>query len=141
VGPPPFDANAEVLRIAEHAPVPTSREEVKRFIYVLEMMDDGLYHWRGEWLSHFPQYVRLHDRDRHAWNAWLSRPETDRFLDETVERCRELSEMARQAIGYAVLDVPDEERTRPGGWAAGSLKKLSEREFELFKCDRSGEGS
>ena len=53
MGPPPYDINDEGSSIAQHAPVPTSREEAKRFIQVAELNDSGMYAWRGELLFLF----------------------------------------------------------------------------------------
>jgi hypothetical protein len=103
MGSAPFDPDGEILQIAEHAAVPKDREGAKRFIRVLEHRNDGKLGWRGEWLSSFPLYTELSIDDLRAWNAWISRPETDRFLDETIAKCKRLSEMSRNAQGYAVL--------------------------------------
>jgi hypothetical protein len=120
MGEPPFAADITVMRAAEHAPVPTDREQVAHFIYVLEMGADGQYTWRGEWLASFPRYIRLDDRDLTAWRAWLARREVDEFLDETIVRCAQLAEISRHAIGYAVLqDV--EQPADDQGWARAAL--------------------
>jgi len=42
MGPPPFDPDTEILQVAQPAPVPETREEVKRYIRVMEV-EDGLY--------------------------------------------------------------------------------------------------
>jgi hypothetical protein len=112
MGNPPFDPDREITQVAEHAPVPKNREEVKRFVRVLEMREDGKLGWRGEWLSSFPLYIELNTADIAAWNAWLSRPQTDLFLDETIAKCERLAETSRRAVGYATLEgtgQPDED--------------------------------
>ena len=111
MGPPPYDINGEVENIAEHAPVPTNRQEVKRFITVVQINDNGLYSWGGEWLSLFPRYIDLEERDLAAWITWIERPETTAFLDDTIIECQRLAEVSRQARGYAVVEGvggPDE---------------------------------
>lgn len=120
MGEPPFSLEAEIMQKAEHAPAPRNREEAKRFLRVLEMRDDGKYGWRGEWLSGFPRYTELSNSDFAAWNAWLDRPETARFLDETVAECERLAEVSRRATGYAVLtDVSEPDDS---GWRGGNLR-------------------
>jgi len=103
MGPGPYDPNETVLRSAEHAPVPRSRAEVGRFIIVLEMLSDGEYGWRGEWLASFPRFTKLTDRDRAAWDAWMQTPATERFLDDTIAECERLAEASRDAQGYAIF--------------------------------------
>ena len=125
MGLPPYDPDAEMLRVAQDAAVPQNREEAKRFIMVLEMGDDEKYGWRGDWLSLFPRYIELDDRDLAAWEAWLSRPQTDEFIDETIKECERLAEVSRHAVGYATYEkiggenaTPDEE-----GWLHARLKE------------------
>jgi hypothetical protein len=67
------------------------------------MSKDGLFAWRGEWLASFPQYMTLDERDAAAWQAWLEKPETLRFLDETVEKCHRLAKIAQETTGYAIF--------------------------------------
>jgi hypothetical protein len=128
MGAPSYDLNAEidnVRRIAQHAPVPESREEAKQFIEVLEINDNGLYSSRGEWLSSFPRYTELDEPDLAAWNAWVNRPETNQFLDDTIAECQRLAEVSRHARGYATLEgvqEPDEN----GEWSAGYHRPLSQ---------------
>lgn len=114
MGPPPYDPHAEIMTMPEHAPAPTSREEMGRFIRVMEMRSDGIYAWRGEWLADFPKYRTLDTADANAWKAWLDRPQNQVFLDEAIERCRHMSESARTATGYVVGTVdettPDQDR-------------------------------
>jgi hypothetical protein len=101
-GPAPFDPDTEILQIQAHALAPTNREEAKRFIRVFEILDDGLWRWRGERLDSFPRYMTLDDRDAAAWQSWLEGAKMLQFLDETVEICRRLSKVARESIGYVV---------------------------------------
>jgi hypothetical protein len=55
--PPPYDPHTEIMQIPEHAKAPSSRAQAKQFIRVLEMLENGNYGWRGEWLSDFPKYI------------------------------------------------------------------------------------
>jgi hypothetical protein len=118
IGPPPYEPGAEIMQQAAHAPVPKDREEAKKYLHVLEMRPDGKYTWRGEWLFEFPKYTKVDERDLSAWNEWLARPETDRFLDATVEECRRLADVSRSAQGYVVAEPadPPDDNSRPGGW-------------------------
>lgn len=121
MGPPPYDINGEVETIAQHAPVPTNREEVKRFINVVEMNDAGLYSWGGEWLSLFPRYIDLDELDLAEWNVWISRPETIAFLDDTILECQRLAASSRRARGYAVVESA--EKPDVDGVVSGYLRK------------------
>jgi hypothetical protein len=103
MGAAPFDPNSEISQIAEHAAVPRDREEAKRFVRVLEMRSDGKYGWRGEWLYQFPRFTELDGRDLAAWNAWISSPEADRFLDGVIAECARLAEVSRRAKGYPTV--------------------------------------
>ncbi|MDA0240639.1 MAG: hypothetical protein O3A84_11530 [Proteobacteria bacterium] len=120
IGPPPFDPDDEILLIAEHAPVPETREEAKRFIRVLEMTDDGKYGWRGEILSLFPRYTELDTRDLEAWNAWINRTETENFLDDTIAECQRLAVISQHARGYAMVEGTGEPEQE--GWIKGNLR-------------------
>jgi hypothetical protein len=117
MGLPPFDLDVEVSLMAEHAPVPTSRGDVECFVRVLEMNDDGLYSWCGEWLSSFPQYVELSQKDLAAWYAWINRPETDAFLEETIIECQRLVEVNRGAEGRIAVESHGERDE--DGWVKG----------------------
>ncbi len=120
MGPPPFDLNRDIDTIAQHAPVPTNREEMKHFIRVLEINDKGLYSSRGEWLSLFPRYTELDEADLVAWNEWINLPEIDQFLDEAIAECERLAEVSRHASGFAVIEKvgePDE-----NGFVRGNLR-------------------
>ena len=114
LGPPPFDLGSEVLQVAQHAEVPSDRDAAKRFIRVLEFMDDGILGWRGEWLASFPSFTALDDNDLQAWKEWLALPITVSFIDETIERCKYLAEVSARAQGYAVVteSIPGREE----GW-------------------------
>jgi len=120
MGPPPYELDAEIIQVPEHALVPVNREEVRRFIQVLEMDEDGRYAWRGEWLSQFPRYTDLDEADLSAWLEWLDTRERINFLDETVAKCERLAERASSATGYAVFENvgnADED-----GWRSGELR-------------------
>lgn len=108
MGHGPFDPDGEIMQRAEHAEVPRDREEAKRFIRVLEMHGDGKYGWRGEWLYSFPRFTELDAHNLAAWNAWIGRPETGQFLDDTITECKRLSEVSRNAQSYAVLEASGE---------------------------------
>ena len=120
IGHPPYDPNEDIESIAQHAPVPSTREEAKQFIRVLELNDSGLYSWRGEWLSLFPRYTDLDGIDLEAWNAWINRPETDKFLDDTIAECQRLAEISKHARGYAVVEGTNE--PAKDGWIPGNLR-------------------
>jgi hypothetical protein len=137
MGPAPFDPDREILQIAEHAPAPRHREDAKRFVRVLEMRSDGRYGWRGEWLHRFPLITELDDRDLAAWNAWISRPEIDQFLDEVIAECSRLAEVSRHAQGY-VVSVGDGERDE-NGWIKANLHVPSQRLHPLKQHQPSEE--
>ncbi len=124
MGPPPYDLDTEIMLHAQHAPVPATREEAKMYIKVFEMCSDGKYSWRGEWLSLFPRYTELDERDLAAWNDWLNRPQTDQFLDETIEKCHHLAEISRRAQGYAVVQgaSPPNDEPDSNGWRNSFLR-------------------
>jgi hypothetical protein len=116
MGPPPYDPHTVIMQIPEHAKVPSSRAQAKQFIRVLEMLENGHYGWRGEWLSDFPRYLTLNELDKIAWERWLNTPSTLAFLDETILTCSQLAELSQNAVGYVVTTAstePDGE-----GWMA-----------------------
>jgi len=124
MGPPPYDLDAELLTGAKHALAPATREEAKAFIQVLEMNSSGMYAWGGEWLSQFPYWLELDQQDLEAWNAWLRRPETDVFLDETIEKCKVLAADSQRAKGYAVLSGMNDQNDQPDedGWRTAQFR-------------------
>ena len=107
MGPPPYDLHAEITSMPEHVEVPANRQDVRKFIRVLEMRDDGDYGWRGEWLAEFPKYRDLDAADAAAWAEWLGRPEIETFLDETIAHCLRMAEAARTAVGDVVGAVDE----------------------------------
>ena len=123
VGPPPYELGTEISTSPNHALVPKDREEVQRFIMVLEMTDDGVYGWSGELLATFPQYTDLDDQDLEAWKSWLNKPETDAFLDETIEGCQRLAEDSQKSAGLAKFTTPKSTRPDPDGLISAELKK------------------
>jgi hypothetical protein len=116
MGPPPYDPHTEIMQIAEHAKAPSNRVEVKQFIQVLEMLENGNYGWRGEWLIDFPRHLTLDGHDQIAWETWLNTPEALAFLDKTIEKCARLAELSQNAVGYAVTTANSEERPDAKGW-------------------------
>jgi len=82
-----------------HFPAPRSRDEVKNFICVLEKNQDDTFGWRGEWLESFPKYTHLNASDMEAWQEWVTSPEIEEFLDETMEKCVRFSQVAKRATG------------------------------------------
>jgi hypothetical protein len=114
MGAPPYALNGEVSLKAEHAPVPRSRDEMKKFIRVLQKRPDGMAAWGGEWLADFPRYTEMGERDLAAWRTWLAEDKVDRFLDEAIAECERLAEVSRHATGYAVLEDGKEGRTSDG---------------------------
>jgi hypothetical protein len=125
-GSPPFDLSLSVETIPQHAPVPTSREEVKAFIRVVEINEnDGsptrvLASWRGEYLSSFPLYTELEEDDLEAWRAWVDELKQHQFLDDTLAECRRMAEICRGVSRYAMVEgagEPDE-----NGFIEGNLK-------------------
>lgn len=63
ITPPPYDGTTEILEDWVHAPVPTTTEEVKQYVYVLYRCSDGRFQWRGEWLCDFPKEKQLDAAD------------------------------------------------------------------------------
>lgn len=103
MAPAPYQLGEDVIRQPAHAPVPETLEDMQRYIQVVEIMDDGRYGWRGEYLGSFPQYEALTDEDQAAWQAWCGRPEFAEFLERTIVKCRRLAEENRTAQGFAVV--------------------------------------
>ena len=118
MGPPPYDPHTEIMQIAEHAKAPSSRAQAKQFIRVLEMLENGNFGWRGEWLSDFPRYLTLDELDKIAWERWLNTPDTLAFLDQTIEKCSQLAELSQNAVGYVVTAASSEQRSDGEGWTA-----------------------
>lgn len=104
LGQPPFADDVDLLTVARHAPVPTDRAEAARYITVLEGREDEKYAWRGEWLHDFPAFTNLSSDDRSAWEDWLAKPETQAFIEETIEECQRLAEVSADAKGYPVYE-------------------------------------
>ena len=109
-GPPPWESESQVFSDAKHSPVPITRNDVKRFIQVIELKPpvqnadpDGRieYTWRGEWLANFPLFTALDTSDLAAWKSWIKNPSQLRFLDETIEKCYRLADDSRHASGWA----------------------------------------
>jgi hypothetical protein len=130
MGTAPYDPDRELRQIAKPAAAPRDREEAKRFVRVLEMRSDGGYGWRGEWLHLFPRFTELHNGDLTAWNAWISSPEVDRFLDDVIAECARLAEVSRRAHGYAVV-AGSGERDQNEGWIKGILRAPPEPTIPL----------
>jgi len=80
-----------IFQIPTFAKAPDTRADVRRFIRVLELDEDGKYQWRGEWLVDFPRYLPLDRPDLIAWRAWIDGPEAQRFMDQAIERCARLA--------------------------------------------------
>ena len=108
MGPGPFPEGTEIIQVAQHAPVPISREEAKKFIQVLEFIDDTNYVWRGEWLDTFSKFQSLSDEDMIAWQAWIESENTKGFLDATIAECMRLAEVSRNVTGHAILSSSGE---------------------------------
>jgi hypothetical protein len=102
-GSPPFALDYEYLQMPEHAEAPKNRDDVKKFIRVVERGSGGEFGWRGEWLSTFPRWTKLDAGDLAAWNKWIESAETNAFLDKAVVECQRLAEVSRKARGYAVF--------------------------------------
>ena len=115
INPPPFRTDREqILQSAEHAPVPRDRDEVKQYIRVFELLDDGTRLWRGEWLSSFPQYTNLDERDMAVWTTWVESPGNLEFLDNAIKECQRLADGAADACGLPVFHSQiDPEGTGP----------------------------
>jgi hypothetical protein len=100
MGTPPFDPAEEIYQAPQYAKVPTTREEAARFIRVLEMKEEGTYGWRGEWLVGFPSFRVLSSEDAAAWNSWLNEAKVQAYLDETIELCAGMADVAKRASGW-----------------------------------------
>ena len=108
MGSGPFPEGTEIIQVAQHAPIPRSQDEAKKFIQVLEFIDDTNYVWRGEWLDTFPKFRSLSDEDMIAWKAWVDSKNTKEFLNKTIAECERLAEVSRNAAGYAILSTSGE---------------------------------
>lgn len=103
MGPGPYQRNSEILQSAEHAPVPTSIEEVKKFVYVLECDENGDWGWEGEWLNEFPKFRKLSSEDAESWISWVESNDIQSYLLETIEKCKRLAELNSKACGFATF--------------------------------------
>ena len=101
--PPPFTAKDELYRQPQSAPVPLTRDEMKKFVRVIVKEPDGDYFWEGDYLAEFPFFRSLSLEDLAVWNKWLDRPELHDFLDKGIQKCRIQSEINKDASGWAVI--------------------------------------
>lgn len=101
MGSGPYSLGSEILRSAVHAPVPSTVEDVKKYIYVLECEDGEKWGWRGEWLDQFPKFRTLSAEDMSAWNKWIASSDIQAYLQETIVKCQRLSDLSLRASGFA----------------------------------------
>ena len=114
--PPPFAPDDDYLRQPQSAPVPSSREDMKKFVRVIVKEPDGGYFWEGDYLAEFPFVRDLAKEDLEAWRAWLDRPQLNAFLDQGIEKCRLQAEINQGATGVAVMqDAIENESGRVTG--------------------------
>jgi hypothetical protein len=110
------------MRQPATAPVPTSREEMIRFIHVMFQKEDGRYYWRGETLDVFPLYSKLSDEDMAAWQEWLATDQVLGFIDQAMIDCQVQAEINKEATGWAVMRA-DSSDTDENGFYRG-LKEI-----------------
>ena len=97
-----------------HAPVPKSRDEMRKFVHVCFLGKDEKVWWQGDYLSDFPFFAELDAQDLKDWHTWLeeSENEINDFLDEGIRRCATQAEVMKDAQGFAVVTTeedPDDE--------------------------------
>ena len=96
MGPGPYEFDTEIIQNAEHAAVPKTHWEAKKFVQVLEFIDDHNYVWRGEWLDTFPKFRQMSEEDLLAWKEWVDGPLGQKFLDKTIGECGRLAVISGQ---------------------------------------------
>ena len=101
--PPLFKAEDQLYRQPQSAPVPGTRDEMKKFVRVIVKEPDGIHFWEGDYLAEFPFFRQLSEEDLLAWNEWLDRPELGEFLDRGIAKCQTQSEINKEASGWAVI--------------------------------------
>lgn len=101
--PPPYDGTNSIIENFVHAPVPTSIEEVKQYLYVMFRRPDGKFQWRGDWLSDFPQPGQLNEEDTCAWMEWLNSASALDYLKEAVAVCTHQAETNQCSTGVAIF--------------------------------------
>ena len=103
MGSGPYPPTATILRSAVHAPVPANVEDVKKFIHVLERVQEEKWGWRGEWLDQFPRYQTLTKEDRVAWDEWIGSTSIQSYRQETVVECQKLADLSHASAGMATF--------------------------------------
>jgi hypothetical protein len=103
ITPPPYDGTTQILEDWVHAPVPKTIEEVKQYVYVLYRREDGMFQWRGEWLSEFPKPGHLEAEDETAWKAWIEGDIGISNLQKIIGVCQHQAELNKNCSGYAVF--------------------------------------
>lgn len=97
----PFIRGDQIFQNFEHAPVPRDIQEMKRYIRVVQFEDENRYYWPGDWLSDFPGFLKLDEKDLAAFQDWLALPARVRFLEKSIEHCRTLATRSQGANGFA----------------------------------------
>jgi hypothetical protein len=107
--PPPYNEEdgANITQPAT-APVPTTRDEVKKFIRVIIEEPGRKMFWEGDYLAEFPFFRTLSKDDLIAWEKWLEQPGTLEFLDKAISKCQIQAEANKDATGWAVIKEPVE---------------------------------
>lgn len=101
--PPPFAPEDKWEGVPTNAPVPTTREEMSKFIHVVIGLPNGNMYWQGDFLSDFPFYMQLDQDDLDAWNEWVSSEPVLKFIDETIVECQVQAEVNKDASGHVII--------------------------------------
>ena len=102
-GEPPYEAGATYESSPATAPIPSNKEEAKKYVNVLVGKKYENMHWLGDTLYNFPLHSHLSDDDLAAWKEWANSKEIEVYLDEFIERCRTQSEVNKSASGLPIF--------------------------------------
>lgn len=103
ITPPPYDGTTCIVEDWVHAPVPSTTEEVKRYVYVLYLRPDDRFQWRGEWLCNFPQEGQLDAADLIVWNEWIDGEPGQSFLKKVIGICERQAELNKNCSGVVLV--------------------------------------
>lgn len=112
---PPFRPTDVWEAMPKNMPVPTSREEMAKYIHVVLGLPDGMMYWQGDFLSDFPYFMQLDETDLVAWREWANSDHVKTFLDETIQKCQAQAAINKECIGHAVLRVDKSNRHENSG--------------------------
>lgn len=109
ISPTPYGQDSLIIQDFVHAPVPKNREEALQYIRVLHADAQGIYFWRGEWLTDYLSPTDLDRSDTRAWRRWLRTRAVEKFIDYVISICADQAIQNRNNTGIAFfhnLSVP-----------------------------------